>query len=75
MQATAVDEGSRDASACACDAEEQRQGSGVRLHEGEQECGGVVRTGANEWWCGNTCTLVDANVVRFISHSFGSSRK
>lgn len=41
MQAMAVDEGSWHVSACACDAEEQRRDLGVRLHEGEQECGGV----------------------------------
>lgn len=34
-----VDKGSWNVSACACDAEEQTQDAGVRMHEGEQEWG------------------------------------
>lgn len=38
-----VDKGNWNVPACACGAEEQTQDSGVRMHEGGQECGRELR--------------------------------
>lgn len=67
-----MDEGSWNVPACACDAEEQTQDSGMRMHEGGQEWGrelraeGSVCAQQNEWWWENTWTTADVFVISLM---------